>query len=99
VPTRADFAALDVALGGSGINRKDAPNGWIADNYVAKWGAVFGGSGQSDYIEEAGTRALYWGSEIENAYRAWGLWVNTPKVVYPAATWPFGTGAQIRCVR
>jgi uncharacterized protein (TIGR02145 family) len=98
VPTKDDFIALDVALGGNGTNRMEDTE-WVIVNYINTWGGAFGGlvyGVGSTFNQGAG--AYYWSSEESNANYAYYLNFNTSSVVtqnYDGKNYGF----QVRCVK
>ncbi|MDR0422894.1 MAG: TonB family protein [Proteiniphilum sp.] len=67
VPAKEDFIALDKALGGSGETRNAQPS-WITDNYITKWGGIYGGFSEGNSVYAGGEEARYWSSS-EDAFR------------------------------
>jgi len=107
VPTRQDFIVLDVALGGSGVNREGDVT--TLTKYLARsgtlgqfWGAEFGGNAFcGGSLGNQNLRALYWSSTETNTNNAHQLDIGNAQFLY---VWPDGSGPKcygfrLRCVQ
>jgi uncharacterized protein (TIGR02145 family) len=98
VPTRDDFVALDIAMGGTGSARPMTLQE-ANETYVEPWGACMSGIGDVDIIWAAGTGFYYW-SQTGSSSNA-----NYARFAEGNGNANFGggnvqrLGCQVRCVR
>jgi hypothetical protein len=97
VPTKDDFVALDLALGGNGQNR-DASLSWITAQYVNAWGGVYAGHAYGSVMESVGALASYWAS-TESGSKAYFLAFSKGGLVFPQFNNDRFYGFQVRCVK
>jgi len=66
VPRESDFIFLDIALGGNGIvGMGESQRQLVMDNYINRWGGVFGGLTTSDgSLADHGYWGNYWSSTL-----------------------------------
>jgi len=101
VPTMQDFVDLDMALGGNGRGRGDRPQ-FVTENYINRWGGVFGGgSGSTGSLWHQGSWGDYWSisghdEEIESAY---SLLFSRLGTVNPRELDGKHDGLPLRCIR
>jgi uncharacterized protein (TIGR02145 family) len=62
VPTREDFVALDLALGGTG--ERDQENNALYNKYISVWGAELGGHALNSQLMYPGMFGNYWSQSI-----------------------------------
>jgi uncharacterized protein (TIGR02145 family) len=99
VPSKADFQTLDGELGGNGSNHEENSE-WVADNYITRWGGVYGGFSSGDSITRPGMEARYWSSSRSNGTRtAYLLCFVSDGNVYSDSYGNQVHGNQVRCVR
>jgi uncharacterized protein (TIGR02145 family) len=98
VPAKDDFIALDQCLGGSGSNRTGVSQSWITENYIDRWGGLFGGMGYRNAIYDGGSCAYYWSSTYSGTY-ADDLYFCADGKVGPRDYHGQYYGMQLRCVR
>jgi len=99
VPTRDDFIALDQALGGSGKNRCCFVQ-FVTDNYINRWGGVFGGiSNPGGSFSSQGLWGVYWSLSERNIYFGYILKFDTVGNANPQLSWRKYLGLALRCVR
>jgi uncharacterized protein (TIGR02145 family) len=99
VPTYADAAALDLALGGTGANRSDAEESWIHNQYIESWGGVLAGWFSGSSVLH-GQRASYWLSDdIWSETYGSNFRFDRLENVYPRSNQQKHFGLQIRCVK
>jgi uncharacterized protein (TIGR02145 family) len=103
VPAKADFVALDIALGGDGSARNNVETvAWINSTYTAKWGAVYGGVVDGSSITGGGEKASFYSHEEYSTTGGYSLTVDIKPsytMVLPVGWLPKYMGAQVRCVR
>jgi uncharacterized protein (TIGR02145 family) len=100
VPTKDDFIALDVAFGGSGVNRIGETQSWVNDNYVTKWGGTYGvGIADGSSMTIVSTRSYSWSSTDYNSISANILTFDTSGSVNPQDYSSRYYGFLVRCVR
>ncbi len=101
VPTKDDFIALDVALGGTGENRSGASYiPFINEKYLNLWGGSYGGYCYSDgTLGNQGASAVYWSQSEYNT--GIGFYLNFGSVgsVNPQNIYSKDYGFPLRCVR
>jgi len=97
VPTVQDFIDLDIALGGTGARRYDDPQ-FVLDNYITRWGGIFGG-GFAEGLWGQGSFGNYWSKSQSSL--SWGirLYFITSGIVDPQQTASKSEGYALRCVR
>jgi uncharacterized protein (TIGR02145 family) len=99
VPEKQDFIDLDIALGGTGINRPTTPQ-YVIDNYIERWGGSFsGGSRSNGTLWNPNSWGYYW-SQTENAANT-GFLLSFDALggVRPQNWLGKGSGLSLRCVR
>jgi uncharacterized protein (TIGR02145 family) len=99
VPTKDDFIALDIALGGTGLIRGNVAQTWITDKYITAWGATYGlgRSLGSDMIFTEFTH--FWSANVDTTESAFFLEFNTVGWVGPQRSCCIETGYQVKCVK
>jgi uncharacterized protein (TIGR02145 family) len=98
VPTKDEFVALDVALGGTGSNRTD--DAATRNKYLSLWGGSYGGYCLSDgTLESQGVLAIYGSQSVYNATDGFCLYFLTIDFVYPQGYDFKDYGFSLRCVR
>jgi len=99
VPTRQDFRNLDLAMGGNGLPRTDLD--FVQSNYLAIWGAIFGGSfnPRSGELQRQGFYARYWAQTKSNIIRGFSLVVVSTGFINPIVCEHKNNGFFVRCVR
>jgi uncharacterized protein (TIGR02145 family) len=101
VPSRNDFQTLDGILGGNGSTHTETPE-WVTDNYVTRWGGVYGGSSFLNSIDKPGTTAWYWSSSLTSSggtLIAHILFFDSTGRVYSDSYGNQIYGNQVRCVK
>jgi uncharacterized protein (TIGR02145 family) len=99
VPTKEDFIALDIALGGTGENRTGVESEWVTSKYIDSWGGRFGGFIFSSMPFGLGEAGMYWSSSFD-ATKVYGLsFTAVGNVVNPQILDTGSFGLQIRCVK
>jgi uncharacterized protein (TIGR02145 family) len=99
VPTKDDFIALDVAMGGDGENRNGVTPDWIAAKYVNEWGGTFGGFADGSGIGSAGADANYWSSSEYDATLGYALNFTPSDYVLPQVAYYKSYGFLVRCIK
>jgi uncharacterized protein YjdB len=102
VPTMQDFIDLDIALGGSGINRHDTSYiPFIHDNYLNPdvWGGAFGGVASSDNLYYQGTQGFYFSQTDTGVQSARSLLLLSGGGIRPQYGNSKLYGYAVRCVR
>jgi len=106
VPTQQDFIRLDMAMGGTGLNRhlKTSPVAtpeFVTNTYVNRWGGTF--TGRSSYYGTLYNYGLWGGSWSQTILlegsKAFGLGVNVNGHVGPRGFGIKNSGRPLRCVR
>jgi uncharacterized protein (TIGR02145 family) len=98
VPTLRDFRDLDAAMGGTRDNRTDLD--FVNENYVARWGAVFGGSSlPTGSLHRQGSWVRYWAINQENVIRGFSLLVVATGFINPFMSEHKHNGFSLRCVQ
>jgi uncharacterized protein (TIGR02145 family) len=102
VPTRDDFRALDIALGGIGEHRKDLPT--INEKYLnpAVWGGQRNGYCMTDGTLPKDTLGMstYWSQAEANSEIGFSLLLlSSMSMIYPQGSASKYTGLSLRCVR
>lgn len=99
VPTKDDFLALDLALGGNG--RNDQADIALRNRYVEEWGAQYGGY----YVPDAGLMyqgemSFYWAQSEHTALfgNCW-LMYKAGGAILPQLHYEKKTPFMVRCVR
>jgi uncharacterized protein (TIGR02145 family) len=99
VPTKDDFIALDIALGGDGENR-GADQSWINTNYITNWGGTYAGCVSRSDVIYVGNRVWYWSSSsYGSSESAYNLTFNTNAGVGPQSYYSKAYGFLVRCVK
>lgn len=112
IPSTADFVELDIALGGTGVNRTAYDNtyaaSFITPNYVERWGGGYGGNCAAvkpmygSQVQAAGYVAYWIGRDVEGTDigKAKHLgYVKGSGYVYVDQSVSKGAGEMLRCVR
>ena len=99
VPTVQDFIDLDIAMGGIGEIRFDAPQ-FVQDNYITRWGGHFGGFCRSGgRLRDLGDWGNYWSQTEFDAVGARRLGFCADGVIGPQIWRLKNYGLSLRCVR
>jgi len=97
IPTLQDIRNLDIAMGGTGYFRENIPQ-FVTDNFINRWGAVFGGASSSDgSLWGQNNSAIYW-TQTGAGTQALILSLS-PSVVSPFHGTHAYFGHTLRCVR
>ncbi|MCL2097999.1 MAG: Ig-like domain-containing protein [Bacteroidales bacterium] len=100
VPSNADFAALDLALGGTGATRYDVT---VRDKYLNAtiWGGEYGGAclAADGTPADQNTHGNYWSVNEFNQSTAYMLVYTLDGYVLPMNVTQKGIGVTLRCVR
>jgi uncharacterized protein (TIGR02145 family) len=100
VPTNTDFVALDMALGGNGANRVNENPTWVREQYIAAWGATYGGSvDRENQVVNRGASAHYWSSMPNGSLTAYSMIASVNGIVYPQLSHYKVNGFMVRCVK
>ncbi len=103
VPSQDDFIALDIELGGTGLdNQSNAPH---APEYLGRWGGQYGGyvyadaTGWFHYEDGQGTMAYYWSTTSLSAGAGGSLNVIDNGFVDPRKRSGKEQAYMVRCVQ
>jgi uncharacterized protein (TIGR02145 family) len=110
VPTKEDFVNLDIALGGSGLNRGVGATDAVLLKYLASsgsvnqfWNGAFNGMCSTDgTLTNQGVSAYYWSSEEILGTVAYYLFFsnnNSLGNIYPQQTLTKTVGLSVRCIQ
>jgi uncharacterized protein (TIGR02145 family) len=99
VPSKEDFIALDIALGGDGEPRYDEDPAWITANYVNTWGGSYAGFANEGAMYSMGEDGHYWSSSSDEDTTAYHLYISLSGLVYPNVYGLSHGGFQVRCVK
>jgi uncharacterized protein (TIGR02145 family) len=101
VPTKDDFIALDIALGGTGVPRGGgAATAATIAKYISDWGLQYNGWCDFAGIYLTGSKAFYWTLTDNASYRneAYILCVSTNEID-PSSSQFKDRGVTLRCVK
>ena len=79
VPTREDFEALDIALGGTGDDDFQRDTN-LVNLYLNRWGGTFSGVHMRDNLTGQGSTARYWSLSETDAHLAFHLFLSSTGV-------------------
>jgi len=107
VPTMQDFINLDIALGGTGLNRFTTSDivphsEFVINNYISRWGGAFGGysdPGGRLICHQRRAWGNYWTLTEFNGGNGHRLGFNTDGVALPQGSRGKTLGLTLRCVR
>ncbi len=97
VPTKDDFIALDIALGGTGANFQEDVT--LRQAYIYVWGGQFGGyvSPEGNLVYQ-GELLNYWTKSEHTALYGYYLFATNVAVIYPQLWNHKNAGFTLRCV-
>jgi uncharacterized protein (TIGR02145 family) len=99
VPEHTDFEILDIALGGTGEDRKDIP--FINKNYINPtiWGGTYGGGCISGTMLHQNSEANYWSLSDGGFMGGFYLTFHSSGYIDPLSYTDKTIGYMLRCVR
>ncbi len=97
VPTKDDFVALDIALGGTGENSQS--DATLLDRYLTTWGGSYGGRANSGALFDQGSNAYYWSQTESTAVNSYHSCLLSSGTIYPQNYNNKNLGYALRCVR
>jgi len=98
VPTKDDFIALNIALGGTGLNRQNSAE--LRDRHLKEWGGAFGGrTSGNGTLAYQDVNALYWTQSQQGADTGFSYSVMENGNSSPQGWNNKSQGFSVRCVR
>jgi hypothetical protein len=98
VPTKDDFVALDIALGGNGVNNRAVTPEWFQTTYMNTWHGEFSGHAEQGQTPGVPNQIAYWSTMHSDEHFAYGLQYAPDELTVYGPHWkPYGL--LCRCVR
>jgi hypothetical protein len=98
VPTKDDFVALDIALGGNGVTPRAVTYDWIQSTYMNIWNGEFSGNADNGNTPGNYENMVYWSITPSKTNYAYGLQYRANELNVSGSHW-YAYGLQCRCVR
>ena len=89
------FSLLDIAMGGTGVNRTDAT---ARDRFLNQASFLYSGNYVSSQLYNVGSNGYWWSDTVLNTYYSYNLYLDSSGYVYPQNYSLKYYGFAVRCV-